>query len=666
MKRILYILILLIGQFSFSMVPRNIKQENIVEDPFWKMQEKYLVEPAKYYGEMPEELNLAVLMEQNKKEFEKVGLSKSSNYIFHGPPGVGKTFVGSIFAQKIGAQFMYVRGTDLMSGLQAGGLTKPEELFEKARDRRDKLKKPVVMFIDEIDTVVFSRKNDKMQAANLNLLGSLLKEIGSDTNNNIIIVAATNYLKNIDESLLRSGRFDHHIQFTLPSVEHIQQFCIFLTKEYDFFDTTIDWSVIASMLKGVNYADINKMINAFKRTYVLRKIDKNKELIKFTQSHFEGYINRHIKSLISSDAELDDEQFWRAQEKYLVDPAKYYGQLPEELSLAVYREQHKKDFEDVGLYKKANYIFHGPPGVGKTFVGSIFAQKIDAQFMYVRGGDLMDKWQASGLTKPEELFEKARARRDKLKKPILMFIDEIDTIVSSRDKAYVHQGDMQLLGSLLKEIGSDVNNDIIVVAATNCLKNIDEALLRSGRFDHHIAFELPLVKDIENFCLFLTKRYSFFDVNINWSKVALRLKGLNYADVNKMIDVLKQAYVLKKIKSGMGAVQITQEDVMNYIDSCKEVAKANAVAKANKAYFDKNIREKTQAQEVQPKQNIAPAVKEYRLEQPNVSCNLDMASGKGDFLEQLGSFVPKDWVKLTTVAATSALLSGLSVYNFCV
>lgn len=273
----------------------------------------------------------------------------------------------------------------------------------------------------------------------------------------------------------------------------------------------------------------------------------------------------------SSDQYEDpvEKEYWEGQKKYMVDPNNYYGSMPEDLETAVFMIQNKEEFEKAGLYKTSNFIFYGPPGVGKTYVGSIFAQKIGAEFMYVQGSELQDCY-VGGHRKPEELFARARHRRDLTGKPVVMFIDEIEAIVGSRDRWGSTVVDQQMIAALLKEIGSEVNDRIIVVAATNKIERVDEALLRSGRMEHHIKFTLPNTQDREKFIQFLIKPFSnIFDAKIVWPIVAQELEGKTFADISKIINDLKQAYVIKKINTKNDSLLITHNDIMQYLNASK-------------------------------------------------------------------------------------------------
>lgn len=297
-------------------------------------------------------------------------------------------------------------------------------------------------------------------------------------------------------------------------------------------------------------------------------------LFGFHDTSFLDCKQKPSKSLKSDDSgqkalELNtSDPYWDNQKKYMVNLADFCGELPRELQMAVTMVNNKNLFDQVGLSKTSNFIFYGPPGTGKTYIASIFAQKIGAEFMYVQGNELMDQWQGAGLRKPAELFEKARARRDLMNKPVVMFIDEIDAVVGSRDLGFMNEGKLQLIGTLLKEIGADINNNIIVVAATNRINAVDAAFLRSGRFEHHIPFHLPNDQERQKFLIFLIQPYkNIFSEMIDWESIAYRTEGFSPADLKKLIDTLKMNYIAYRIQNSVvdGSYKISYEDICSIL-----------------------------------------------------------------------------------------------------
>ena len=266
----------------------------------------------------------------------------------------------------------------------------------------------------------------------------------------------------------------------------------------------------------------------------------------------------------SKSHKQSSDPYWDNQKQYMVNMNDFCGELPEELQAAVAMMNNKHEFAKFGLFKTSNFIFYGPPGTGKTYIASIFAQKIGAEFMYVQGNELLDQWQGAGVRKPAELFKKARNRRDLTGRPVVMFLDEIDTVIGSRNN-YVSEGTLQLIGSMLKEIGAEINNNIIVVAATNNISGLDAAFLRSGRFEHHVKFNWPSAQDRYNFLKLLTQSSpEILCQTIDWQLVANRAEGYSPADLKKLIDTLKMHYVMNAMKQQAGnvAYKISSRDIL--------------------------------------------------------------------------------------------------------
>ncbi|MBP6892085.1 ATP-binding protein [Candidatus Babeliales bacterium] len=283
--------------------------------------------------------------------------------------------------------------------------------------------------------------------------------------------------------------------------------------------------------------------------------------------HDQSFLDCKQKSSKNSEHSVND-PYWDNQKKYMVKLADFCGDLPPELEMAVTMICHKSQFANVGVLKTSNFIFYGPPGTGKTYIASIFAQKIGAEFMYVQGNELLDQWQGAGVRKPAELFEKARARRDLVHKPVVMFFDEIDAVVGSRDSGWINDGKLQLIGTLLTEIGAEINNNIIVVAATNRIDAVDTAFLRSGRFDYHIPFKIPTTKERQKFLEFLINSYKhIFSDAIDWYLIACKTEGFSPADLKKLIDTLKINYITYKIQNSIidDSCKISYENICSIL-----------------------------------------------------------------------------------------------------
>lgn len=158
----------------------------------------------------------------------------------------------------------------------------------------------------------------------------------------------------------------------------------------------------------------------------------------------------------------------------------------EDMEFLVNFLKHPKDYTDMGATLPKGVIFYGAPGTGKTLTAKAMAGEAGVPFFSVSGSDFVEMYVGMGAKRVRDLFEKARE-----KAPCIIFIDEIDAVGTKRGMDRNSEKD-QTINALLNEMdGFSGSEGILVVAATNRVENLDEALIRPGRFDKHIAINLP-------------------------------------------------------------------------------------------------------------------------------------------------------------------------------
>lgn len=153
---------------------------------------------------------------ENPEEYEKYGLTVENGFLFHGPPGTGKTYISKALAGELGINYAEVKGSDLISRFVGAGTENVAKLFEEARNNQ-----PCMIFIDEIDAVAPERSGSGQHQMQTQMVNQLLEEIGAinDSDADIVVVGATNKPEEVDEAIKRSGRLTAEIEIGNPDAD---------------------------------------------------------------------------------------------------------------------------------------------------------------------------------------------------------------------------------------------------------------------------------------------------------------------------------------------------------------------------------------------------------------------------------------------------------------
>lgn len=200
-------------------------------------------------------------------------------------------------------------------------------------------------------------------------------------------------------------------------------------------------------------------------------------------------------------------------------------EIKEELHETIDFINHSMKYKKMGAKIPKGILFHGPPGTGKTLLAKAVAGETQSNFLYASGSEFVEKYVGVGAKRVRTLFEKA-----KKDSPSIIFIDELDAIGTKRNLESNNEKDQTLNQLLVEMDGFNTDETVIIIAATNRLDLLDEALLRPGRFDRHIFIGNPNINAREKILQVHTKNKPM-DKSINIKSIAQKTTGLSGAQL---------------------------------------------------------------------------------------------------------------------------------------
>jgi cell division protease FtsH len=246
--------------------------------------------------EVKEELSEVIDFIRNSEKYRKMGAKIPKGILFHGPPGTGKTLMASAVAGESNSHFIYASGSEFVEKYVGVGASRSRDLFEKAKKNT-----PSVVFIDEIDAIGSTRNMDNNSEKDQTLNQLLVEMDGFKTNENVVIIAATNRIDLLDPALLRPGRFDRHMFIGNPNVKAREEILRVHTRNKPL-DPDVDIRDIAKKTHGVSGAHLASIANEA----AILAVRKNKASIGIDE--FNQAIERVLVGLQKKNADVMDRE----------------------------------------------------------------------------------------------------------------------------------------------------------------------------------------------------------------------------------------------------------------------------------------------------------------------------------------------------------------------
>jgi len=419
--------------------------------------------------------------------FRHLGIEPPKGVLLYGPPGVGKTLLARALASEIGAYFISINGPEIMSKFYGESEQRLREIFKEAEDNA-----PAVIFIDEIDAIAPKREEvtgevEKRVVAQLLTLMDGIKGRGR-----IVVIAATNRPDAVDPALRRPGRFDREIEIRPPDTAARRDILAVHTRNMPL-DQDVNLDELAEMTYGYTGADLAALAKEAALSALRRFLERRK--INLEETQIPAEVLKELK--VSKEDFLNGTKIVRPsllREVYVEVPKVRWSDIGglEEVKQQL-REtvewplKYPEVFEKMGVRPPKGILLFGPPGTGKTLLAKAVANESSANFITVRGAEILSKWVGESEKAIRQIFERARQAA-----PTVVFFDEIDAIAATRGFDTSSGVIDRIVNQLLAEMDGIVPlNKVVVIAATNRPDILDPALLRPGRFDRLIYVPPP-------------------------------------------------------------------------------------------------------------------------------------------------------------------------------
>ncbi|AEM38259.1 AAA family ATPase, CDC48 subfamily [Pyrolobus fumarii 1A] len=492
--------------------------------------------------------------------FKHLGIEPPKGILLYGPPGVGKTLLAKALANEIGAYFIAINGPEIMSKYYGESEQRLREIFEEAEKNA-----PAIIFIDEIDAIAPKREEvtgevEKRVVAQLLTLMDGLKERGK-----VIVIGATNRPDAIDPALRRPGRFDREIEIRPPDKRARKEILLVHVRNVPLCDEqkvkeglcspgdVVDLDRIAEMTHGYTGADLAALVkeaamNALRRFIKSGQIDLNKPIPTETLRKLVVTMKDFLDAMKVIQPSLIREIYVEVPEVHW-DDIGGLEDVKQQLREAVeWPLKHPEVFESMGIRPPKGILLFGPPGVGKTLLAKAAATESGANFIAVRGPEILSKWVGESEKAIREIFRRARQVA-----PTIIFFDEIDAIAPARGMRHDTSGVTdRIVNQLLTEMDGIVPlQNVVVIAATNRPDILDPALLRPGRFDRLIYVPPPDKKARLEIFRIHTRKMPLAD-DVDLEKLAEMTEGYTGADIEAVCREAAMIALREAIQKGQG------------------------------------------------------------------------------------------------------------------
>lgn len=489
----------------------------------------------------------------------KLGINTPRGVLLTGPSGCGKTAMARAVAAETGAYFFVINGPEVISKRAGESETNLRRAFEDAEANAPDYNGAII-FIDEIDSIA-PRRDKAGGEVEKRIVSQLLTLMdGLKPTSKVIVIAATNRPGVVEPALRRPGRFDRELDMGIPDEKGRLEILQIKTRDMRL-GKDVDLEILARGSHGFVGADLQQLcmeaaLECIREKMGLIDFDKDRvdkkilDSIVVEMKHFDHAMGVvHPSSLRESAVEVPDVHW---------EDVGGLEDVKRELHETVqYPVEHAEKYIKFGMNPSKGVLFYGPPGCGKTLLAKAIANECGANFISIKGPELLTQWFGESEANVRELFDKARAAS-----PCILMFDEMDSIAKTRGSGgpgSSEAGD-RVINQILTEVdGVGARKNVFVIGATNRPDIIDPAVIRPGRLDQLIYIPLPdLASRLSIFKAALRK--APVDPTVDIEVLARSTHGFSGADITEICTsasklaireaILAEEDRLKKVAAG--------------------------------------------------------------------------------------------------------------------
>jgi transitional endoplasmic reticulum ATPase len=361
--------------------------------------------------------------------WRKLGINPPRGVLLTGPPGCGKTAMARAVAAETGAYFFVINGPEVISKRAGESETNLRRAFEDAEQNAADYNGAII-FIDEIDSIAPKRENAGGEVEKRIVSQLLTLMDGMKPTSKVVVMAATNRPSVIEPALRRPGRFDRELDMGIPDEQGRLEILQIKTRDMRL-GKDVDLEFLARGTHGYVGADLQQLcmeaaLECIRSKMGLIDFDKDQVDKKILDSivvegkHFDYALGIVAPSSLRENQVEVPDVHW--------EDVGGLEDVKRELHETVqYPVEHAEKYIKFGMSPSKGVLFYGPPGCGKTLLAKAIANEAGANFISIKGPELLTQWFGESEANVRELFDKARAAS-----PCILMFDEMDSIAKTR------------------------------------------------------------------------------------------------------------------------------------------------------------------------------------------------------------------------------------------